>query len=148
MKNKIKKILIIVLVLFFIFAIYNSAWFVWRYFKYSEYTTDNMEVFIENNSYIYTDNDGYDYNVKLPDYLTYTGNLCVAEPDGKYALIIWPNVFSGYEYGAQLEINGEIYSIMLNDDLSAQDSQFDEIIDEYSKIISDLFERSVNQWDI
>ena len=146
-KTKVKKILIIVLVVLFLFVIYNSIWLTWRYFRYTDYT-DNMEVFIENTSYIYTDEEGYDYNVKLPDYLTYTGNLCVAVPDGKYALIIWPNAFDGYEYGVQLEIDDDTYSIMLNEDFSAQDSQFDDIIYEYSETISDLYERSVNQWDI
>lgn len=149
MKNKStsKKIIIIVLALVVAFGVYNIAWFSWRYIKYNDYITDNMETFLDSKSYVYTDSDGYDYNLKLPDYLSYTGNLCVAESDGKCALLIWPNVFGGNKYGLQIDINDEIQSIMLNENLTAQDKKYDELVDEYSKEISELFQRYEKQWN-
>lgn len=145
--KKTKKIICIVLIVIAVFACYNVGWLGWRYFKYTAYT-EKLEVFVENLSYVYTDEEGYLYNVKLPDYLTYTGNLCVAVPGGESALIIWPKAIGGYEYGVQLEMDGEIYSIMLNDDFTAQDSQFDDIITTNSKVIHELYDRAVEMWNV
>lgn len=146
-QSKAKKIVIIVLALVMAFGVYNLVWFSWRYIKYNHYVTDNMETFLDNKSYVYTDNDGYNYNVKFPEYLSYTGNLCVADSDGKCALLIWPNIFGGNKYGVQIDKDDEVYSIMLNENLTAQDKKYDEIVDEYSKEISNLFQRYEKQWD-
>lgn len=66
-------------------------------------------MFIENKSYVYTADDDYLYNVKMPDYLTYTGNLCVSVPKGECALLICPKVIGDYDYGVQIQIGEEIY---------------------------------------
>lgn len=131
----------------FVLVCYNVFWFGWRYVKYNSYT-ENLEVFIEHLSYVYTDEEGYLYNVKLPDYLTYTGNLCVAVPGGASALLIWPKVNGGYKYGVQLEIDEEVYSIMLDENFAAQDEQFHDIITSHAEVIDELYGRAVDMWEL
>lgn len=145
--NKVKKIIIIILIIIIGFGIYNLAWLGWRNIKYKSYKT-GLEEFIENKSYVYTADDNYLYNVKLPDYLTYTGNLCVSVPEGECALLIWPKVIGGYDYGVQIQIDEETYSIMLNNDFLAEDSQYDEMVDKYSDTITELHEKAKKMWNI
>lgn len=146
--NKKTKIIIIICVsVIALFGLYNFIWYKWKCNKYEQYT-EGMEEFVENMSYIYTSDDSYDYNVKLPEYLTYTGNLCVAVPGGRCALIIWPKVTDGYTYGVQIEKDGMIYSIMLNDDFTAEDGRFDEIINEYTDTINELRKRADDMWGL
>lgn len=144
--SKVKKWVIILLTIIIGFGIYNLVWMEWRNIKYQLYTT-GFEAFVENKSYVYKADDAYLYNVKMPDYLTYTGNLCVSVPKGECALLIWPKVTGGYDYGVQIQIDKEIYSIMLNQDLSAEDSQFDEIVDESSETITELHEKAKKMWN-
>lgn len=146
-RSKFKKIIIIILAVIIGFGLYNLTWLGWRTLKYKSYTT-GLEEFIENMSYVYTAEDSYLYNVKMPDYLTYTGNLCVSVPEGECALLIWPKVISGYDYGVQIQIEEEVYSIMLNNDFSAEDSQFDGIVGEYSETITELHEKAKKMWNI
>lgn len=145
--SKAKKVITIIMAIIVLFGIYNLAWLGWRNLRYRPYT-EGLDIFIENKSYVYRAEDSFLYNVKFPDYLTYTGNLCVSVPDGKCALLIWPKVVGGYTYGVQIQVDEEIYSIMLDKDFSAEDSQFDEILNEYSKTISELHEKADSMWDI
>lgn len=145
--RKISRTKKIICTLVILLVCYNLFWLGWRYFKYTSYT-ERLEVFIEHLSYVYTDEEGYLYNVKLPDYLTYTGNLCVSVPGGESALLIWPKVSGGYEYGVQLDLNGEVYSIMLQDDFMARDSQFDDIINAHSEVIQELYGRAEGMWQL
>lgn len=145
--SKFKKIVLSIGVLCLAFGLYNVIWFGWRACKYNSYT-ENLDVFIEHLSYVYTAEDGYLYNVKMPDYLTFTGNLCVATPDGGAALLIWPKVLGGYRYGFQIEKDNEIYSIMLNQDFEAEDAQFKDIIDENNNVITELNSKAIEMWHI
>ena len=81
MKKGKKIIVCIVLSSLVLFILYNVFWIGWRINKYSQYI-DEFQTFTKYMSYFY-DDDQYLYNVKLPDYLSYTGNLCVATHDGK-----------------------------------------------------------------
>lgn len=148
MKKKItkKRILWIVCCIALVVIVYNLFWLVWRPWRYRPYT-ENFEEFIENMSYVCTTDDGYMCNVKMPDYPGFTGNLGVASSDNKYALIIWPKIFYGYTYGVQLEIDGVIYSIMLAEDHTAQDSEYDDLVQEYSAEINALFETAEELWN-
>lgn len=148
MMEKVKKIKWkIIIVFIFSIVVYNLFWLGWRYFKYQNYT-ENLKVFRENYSYILNGEDGFLYNAKLPDYLTYTGNLCVATKDGKVGLLIWPKAFAGYRSGVQIEVEGIIYSIMLNEDFTAEDPYFDELVNEYMEIILLLREKADDMWGI
>lgn len=146
-KKKGNRVIFIVKIIVLAFIFYNVIWIGWRQFKYSTYT-ENLDVFVKYLSYVHTDKDGYLYNVKLPDYLTYTGNLCVATPDEKYALLIWPGFIGTYEYGVQIEEDDVTYSIMLKDDFSAQDKRFSEMLDKYSEEIKDLRDKAEKMWKI
>lgn len=122
-------------------------WFIWRGCRYHHFEK-GMEVFIKYMSSVDTDEDGYQYNVKKPDYLSYTGNLCVAVPDGKYALLIWPKAVKGYRYGVQIQKDNEIYSIMLNEDLKAKNVVYSDMVEEYKEDILELKERANSKWNI
>lgn len=144
MMGKLRKIII---ELIFLVVEYHLFWCGWRYFKYRDYT-ENLHVFRENYSYILNGEDGFLYNAKLPDYLTYTGNLCVATKDGKAGLLIWPNAFTGYRSGVQIEMEGTIYSIMLNDDFTAKDSHYDALVNENMETILLLKEKADDMWGV
>ena len=78
-----KKILKIILAAVIVFAAYNVVWFAWSHVKYGK-LSDGMKKedfgsFVTPR-YVYTDTDGYDYLVKYPDYLTFTGNISVGCP--------------------------------------------------------------------
>ena len=146
MKKGKKLIVCIVLSSLVLFILYNVFWIGWRINKYSQYI-DEFQTFTKYMSYFY-DDDQYLYNVKLPDYLSYTGNLCVATHDGKYALLIWPKFGDEYEYGVQLEINKEVYSIMINKNIRTYDPQYQELISPYQDTIEDLFNKANEMWNI
>lgn len=143
--RKQKKIITVVIFVIALFIMYNIIWFGWREKKYNLYVK-NMETFIEQVSYVHTDEEGYLYNVKKPDYLCYTGNLCVASPNGEEALLIWPRVFGGYKYGLQVEKDNEVYSIMLNKDLEAEDVEAEELVEENREAITTLNAKAVKMW--
>lgn len=146
MKKNKKRGVYIILWLFLLFLLYNIFWLVWRTHKYSEYTQD-FEPLTKYMRYVHTDED-YTYNIKLPDYLSYTGNLCVATRDGKYALLIWPQKNGQYEYGVQLEIDKKIYSIMIDEQLNTNDPQDQSLIVPYKQTIIDLFNKATDMWNI
>lgn len=143
---KNKKWLLVIIIIVFFFIMYNVFWFCWRNARYNGYT-DNLDTFREHYSYVLTAEDGYLYNVKLPDYLSFTGNLCVATPDGRVALIIWPKIFRGYSYGVQIEKDGEIYSIELNEDLKSNQSEYNNLVGENQDTVSLLMEKAENMWE-
>ena len=82
-KNKIKPVLKIILAAAIVFAVYNAVWFAWSHIKYGKLSGGMEETEFSTfvtPRYIYTDADRYDYLVKYPDYLTFTGNLSVGMP--------------------------------------------------------------------
>jgi len=106
--------------------------------------------------YIYKDTDGFDYSVKYPDYLSFTGNLAVGFPgtdedpftDG---LIIWPKYNSGYEFGIMLnpkEPGSEGWMFYIDAYGNAIDPEYQPIAAEYSDVISELLNRAFNFWNI
>ncbi|SET56110.1 hypothetical protein [[Clostridium] polysaccharolyticum] len=143
-KLNVKRIAVMCVILF---AGYNLLWAGWRFCRYHPYGK-GMKVFRKHMSYVYTDQDGYLYNVKQPDYLIYSGNLCVAAPDESCALLIWPNIVKGYRYGAQVNKNNITYSIMLENDLNPRDMQYSDLISEYSDRIQELKNKAAKQWNI
>jgi len=120
-KAKSKKvILVIISIIILLFMMYNLFWYLFVYNEYDKYIA-GFEEFRPHISYVLNGDDGYLYNVKYPDYLSFTGNLCVATNDGKQALLIWPEVFGTYKFGVQIidEESEEEYSIMLNNSRKA-----------------------------
>ena len=145
--SKTQKIIIIAVIILLLFVMFNVFWMCWRNIRYSHYT-EGLEEFRKHYSYVLTADDGYLFNAKLPDYPTFTGNLCVATLDNKVALIIWPNVLSGYHYGTQIEMDGEVYCIELDENLCARQAYFDDMIKENEDTIQLLNEKAECMWKI
>lgn len=146
-KNRKRLLIDIVIVIVLVFALFNVLWLCWRNIRYNHYI-EGLQVFRKHYSYVLIADDGYLFNVKLPDYLTFTGNLCVATPDSKVALILWPNVLSGYHYGTQIEKDGEVYSIELDENLYARQTYYNDMIEENEDTIQYLMKKAEFMWDI
>ena len=87
-----EKIKYIGIVLVILFCCYNLFWYFGSYKPYNEFQKDFPEI-EESGVKIYTDKDGFQYSVSVPDYLLWNGNLAIAESDVRYALIIWIKPF-------------------------------------------------------
>lgn len=146
MKKQIKIMAIITLIILLIFGIINIVWYKVIHSEYVPYTI-GLEEFKKNVSYV-LEEDGFLYNVKLPDYLSFTGNLCVATNDGKYVLLIWPNAFNNSaEYEIQIENEDkEILSIMVDKNINAFEDHQEEVINDNREIINELLEKAKGRW--
>lgn len=139
--------LLIVGVIVGVFILFNVCWYITSYSLYNKYI-GGMEEFRKNVSYVLSEN-GYNYNVKFPSYLSFTGNLCVATDDDKYALIIWPSFYKDTEYGVQIiASDGLLYSIMIDKNLNSLEPDYEDLIQENAYIIKTLFEKAKERWDI
>ena len=156
MKTGKKTALRAVLCILVLFILFNIGWYIWRSVKYGPYS-EGMEKNYFNTwivpRYAHVDADGYDYSVKYPDYLSFTGNLCVGLPstDGNPFtdfIIIWPNAFGGYKYGASLTLEDESYQIYINRDGSAVDPELNEIAVRCQETINILLERAEKMWGL
>ena len=150
-----KKVLIAIIVIIALFIFINLGWFVWSHISYTGYTEDlNRNAFYTFMvpNYAGKDGDGFEYSVKFPDWLTFTGNLAVGYPgtdenpftDG---LIIWPKVFRGYEYGVIINTEDEGgYMFYIDRDGNAVDAEYKKIAEDYGGVISELLSRAENFW--
>lgn len=100
-KNTFKRGLAIFLaVLLGLFAVYNAVWFAYREIRYKPLTEN-----IENRYGVYlTAIDDVCYSVSKPSYLSFTGNLSLADAETHEGLIIWPAFPSGYRYAADIVV--------------------------------------------
>ena len=151
-----KKILKIVLALVIIFVACNIIWFAWSHIKYGKFSSGMQEGDFSNfitPRYIYTDADRYDYLVKYPDYLSFTGNLCVGMPTTEEtfftdALIIWPKVSGGYQFGALLYDENVEYSIYIDSEGNALSKEDEDIVSRHRDTIRNLLIIADKKWDI
>ncbi len=156
MKSGKKTILKAVLGLLALFALINASWYVWRSEKYGSYCkgwAKNLFATWIVPRYVYTDEDGYDYGVKYPDYLSFTGNLSVGLPtssDNPFTdfMIVWPKVFGGYDYGVSIVKDGLEYQIYVNADGTAVHPEDSEIAASCKDTIDDLLGRAQEMWDL
>ena len=103
--------------------------------------------------YVHTDADRYDYGVKYPDYLSFTGNLSVGLPatdDNPFTdfLIIWPKLSGGCEYGVSITEDGKEYQIYIHADGSAVRPEDSEVVARNQDHINALLGRAEAMWDI
>ena len=126
MKKKIKYIGIVLVILF---CCYNLFWYFGSYKPYNEFQKDFPEI-EESGVKIYTDKDGFQYSVSVPDYLLWNGNLAIAESDVRYALIIWIKPF---HQGSSKK---------------AEDQEDQWIVDENSTILTTIFEKANKVWNL
>ena len=156
MKAGKKTALRIVLCILSLFILLNAVWVIWRTVKYGAYCKG-----MEKNEfatwivprYKHTDADGYDYGVKYPEYLSFTGNLSVgapAEGDDLFTdgLIIWPKASGGYEYGVMIMEGNRGLQIYIHADGSAVYPKDSETVAHNQEKIAALLRRAEEMWDL
>ena len=156
MKTGNRKVLKVITMVLSVFILFNIFWYAWRDMKYASYINEMEENDIQSwivPRYMHVDAEGYDFTVKYPDYLSFTGNLAVGLPsldNNPFTdfLVIWPKVLGGYEYGASLTVDGVNYQIMINEDGSAVDSQYSEIAAISKETIDLLLHKANEKWDL
>lgn len=98
---------------------------------------------------IYVDEDGYNYSLKLPTYLSWTGNLAITEENIDYALIIWPGVLGGEEeIGFFLIHESTEYQIELTNKTTAAYAEYQELVDENAEVIAMLYDKAYDFWGL
>ena len=151
-----KTVFRVILCILAIFVLMNIGWCVWRMMKYGAYSKGMEKNFFSTwivPRYTYTDADGYDYGVKYPGYLSFTGNLSVGLPTTDEEvftdfLIIWPKASGGYEYGVSLSEGDMDLQIYINADGSAVYPEDGEVVVRNQETISALLRRAAEMWDL
>ena len=152
-----KKILALVLAAAAVFAAYNIVWFAWSRIRYGKLTAgmEKMDLgFFEAPRYIYTDADGYDYLVKYPDYLSFSGNMSAGLPDGDGnvftdALIVWPKPGGRYELGVLLyDEDGAAYQILIDPEGRALSKEDEDPVSRHAENIRALIKKAEERWGI
>ena len=144
-----KKIIFIIAIVVILFGCYNLIWYFGVYRPYNELQIKFPEI-EESGKYIYTDEEGFQYSVAVPNYLLWNGNLAIAKSDVQYALIVWLKpfqrgtkqgvIFSGYD-----DLNTQI---MLKNSRKAEDQEDQSIVEKNSSIISMLFHKANKVWNL
>ncbi len=156
MKTGKKKVLKVILWVLALFLLANGIWFVWRAVKYGAYSKGMEKSELPEwlvPRYIRTDDEGFDYLVKYPDYLSLTGNLTVGLPadgDNPFTdfLVVWPKAFGGFEYGVSITEDGTMYQIYIHEDGSAADPKDSGIIERNRDTVNTLLGRANEMWDL
>lgn len=147
-KSKIKILLITGSIVILLFGIWNIVWLVMTNNRYDVFL-DSIPKSKYGNHIIKKDN--YVYNVSRPGYLSFTGNLGINDPEGGNALIIWPLIKGGYEYGIRITKEKKVYEIMLDDQMkpiNKNDKTASELVEELKPEIIALFEKANSMWGI
>ena len=152
-----KRALTIVLVVVIAFAVFNTVWFAWSRSTYGK-LSDGMEAAefntVFDRRYFYSDAERYDYSVKYPNYLSFTGNMSVGIPttgDNPFtdALIIWPKLTGGYELGALLyDEDGTGYSVYIDEKGNALSVEDEDVVLRHSDNIRILLIKADERWGI
>ena len=151
-----KKVLKIILAVAIVFAAYTVVWFAWSHIKYGKLSSGMEENEFSNfvtPRYIYTDADRYDYLVKYPDYLTFTGNMSVGMPTADEnlftdSLIIWPTLSGNYKFGVILYEDGKGYQVYIDADGNALSKENEDVVSRHSDSINNLLMMADNRWSI
>ena len=148
MKRYVKRITAVLRVLF---AASYVVWVAVVGSVYRDFFPGTREVY-PLRTYAIDDLDGYTFNVKIPDYLSITGNLGVQPKEGgQCALIIWPGIFRETRYGAFLPVGeGSFYGVYLTEDGEAMPDAPERIrrlVEENREAIDALFARADALWD-
>lgn len=141
-----KKILIFIIL---VFVVLNISWFSITSIKYNKFVKD-LPKFGPGHSYG-TLKDGYNYHVKKPNYLHYTGNLAVSNSETGELLIIWPLISGGYKYGIRVEQDGVGYEIYVDENMKPidkDDTYSVQAIEENKASIEALLSKANEMWDL
>ncbi len=151
MKKWIKRILVTVVLLA---VALHVAWFAWREIRYGQYTPgmepQEFSTWIVPR-YCWKDEDGYDYSVKYPDYLSLTGNLAVGSPaegDDPFtdALIIWPKWTGGYGYGLLLYDQQDAWQVEIDQEGNPLDPQWEAVVEAHREQVDTLLDKAKTHW--
>ena len=150
-----KPVKIIIAILIVIVAI-NALWFGWSRVKYGKLSQGMEENPIDEflvPRYFYSDEEGYDFGVKYPDYLSLTGNMSVGTPtEGENpftdALIIWPKLSGKFELGVLLYEEDEGYSILIDSSGNALSKEDEEVVARHKENIEALLKKADERWGI
>ena len=154
-----KRVITGLFVLLCVFLLLSLIWFGWRHMAYSGFAKDMTRTDMSSPlfpTYAAKDEDGFDYTVKYPDYLSLTGNLAVGFPGTEEnpftdGLIIWPKCTGRYEYGVILnsrEDDGNGYMFYIDARGNAMDAEYQSIAEEYQDVIRELMDRAQNTWNL
>lgn len=148
MGRKAKRILII---LCLVFLVYNLLWLTVVGAIYAPLITGMKEVH-PLRTYAIDELEGYTYNVKIPDYLQFVGNLGV-QPScgGECALIIWPGILGETRYGVLIPVGGGgLQGVRVNANgqpLPGAEEEKRLLIEQNRDAIDELFRRAREVWD-
>ncbi|MGG4142392.1 hypothetical protein ABEW34_04605 [Paenibacillus algorifonticola] len=142
------KPLVLVLLALLLFGIYNLIWLLLiqiRYHDFIEATPKSIA-----GSYI-TTKDGDVYNLKIPDYLHFTGNLGIVSEGREESLIVWPKIFGGYDYGIILNKDGQTYEIYVNEKMELidkEDENSQKLLKDNKAAVDELISKADDMWNI
>ena len=168
--KKYKIILIVIGIIVGIFAIINLVWFVGVKSRYIELTKSFDNSKNELGNYV-KETEGYRYIVKDTGYLSNSGFLSVSiakdivieiDDDGneiasdfiKVTLFIWPEWFSGYTYGIDIDYGDYFYQINVEKDgnyipyENENQEKLKSMLDDNRDEINKLFNLADKMWDI
>ncbi len=140
----------VVLLVMAVVLLINVGWLSIRELKYRKYIRD-LPRFGGPASYGMLAEDGYNYGVKKPDYLSLTGNLSVSSMEKNEALIIWPKLLGGYEYGVILKRGNENYQIYVDENGEAVDRKdilIVKITEDQREKIKNLLYKADKMWNL
>lgn len=146
--QKVKNFTILGLILVVLFGVWNIVWLIMTNNRYESFLEAVPKSKLGNHIIKI---DGYSYNVKRPDYLSFTGNLGINNPEEGKSLIIWPLINGGYEYGIRIQKGKEAYEFYLNEQLEPIDKdnkQAAKLVQEFKPEIAALFEKANSMWDL
>lgn len=143
---KLKKFLVFIVLLY---ATWNLIWFLLIAIKYHKF----VEVIPKNEwgLHFIKKEDGYIYSVKKPSYLRFTGNLGISNNENQEALIIWPLISGGYEYGFRIQKNGVAYEIYVDENMEPihkDDKVAIQKVKEYKAELEELLSKANEMWQL
>lgn len=148
MKKATKKVSLAIVLAF---VLYNIIWYAAVNAKYSQYIAGFEEIYA-HRTYALVGENGYTYNVKIPDYLSSVGNLGIQQSeDGSCALIIWPKFVGKTEYGVLISAPTGTSSLMLTESrepIAGTPEATQELFEEYRGEIDALFDEADAMWNL
>ncbi len=115
--SKGKKILLTLAVPAALFLAYNLFWAASVWYTYKDYWTAVPKQ--HGRHYAFDEQNQVTYNVKTPNYLSFTGNLGITDGN-KAVLLIWPSLYNrSFTYGISIQDETGAYEIYINEDLEA-----------------------------
>lgn len=145
-KKKTIKVLIIIII---IGIVINLGWLGIVKLKYDGYKeplkfSDKMKV------YYNVDDDEYTYSLRMPNYMSFTGNLSVSKIDDD-SIIIWPKIDGSMKIGVILIEDKSAYEVYIDNDLNVVGDYDKEVIDvvlKHKDNIKKLYDKANEMWDL